>query len=81
MSRIEIKVLLEEGLHTRPASRISELFEDIEGRLLAKGGEASLSSMLSMMTLGVEKGESVIIETPIELDEELTQKLLSILQG
>ena len=81
MNRIEIKVLLDEGLHTRPASRISELFEGIEGRILAQGGEASLSSMLSMMTLGVEKGENVIIETPIELDEALTQKLIGILQG
>lgn len=81
MNRLEIKVLIEEGLHTRPSSRISELFSELEGRILAKGGEASLSSMLSMMTLGVQKGESVIIETPVELDEELTQKLIKILQG
>ncbi len=81
MNRIEIKVLIEEGLHTRPASRISELFEGIEGRILTQSGEASLSSMLSMMTLGIEKGENVVIETPIELDEELLQKLIGILQG
>jgi phosphotransferase system HPr (HPr) family protein len=81
LNRIEIKVLIEEGLHTRPASRISELFEGIEGRILTQSGEASLSSMLSMMTLGIEKGENVVIETPIELDEELLQKLIGILQG
>lgn len=81
MNRLEITVELAEGLHTRPAGRLAELFMDIEGRMIAKGGEANLSSMLSLMTLGVQKGETVVIETQIEMTDELQTKISQILQG
>lgn len=81
MSRIEITIELEEGLHTRPAGLIAEIFDELEGKMIAKNGEAMLSSMLSLMTLGARKGESVIIETPVELTEEIQSKLREILGG
>ena len=79
MRRFEIRVELEEGLHTRPAGLIAELFESREGRILASSGEAKMSSMLSIMTLGVKKGELLVIETEYELEPMEKQRLIEIL--
>ena len=79
MTRIELRVELEEGLHTRPAGLIAQLFENKEGRILTSSGEASISSMLSIMTLGVKKGEIVVIETEEDLEPAEKQRLIEIL--
>jgi len=79
LTRLELKVELEEGLHTRPAGLIAELFENKSGRMLTASGEANISSMLSIMTLGVKKGEIVIIETEQDLEPVEKQKLIEIL--
>lgn len=81
MNRIEIVVGLEEGLHTRPAGLIVELFEGLRGQVVAKNGTAEITSMLSIMTLGIQKGEKVVIETEYALDSELEDKLRKILEG
>ena len=79
MTRLELVVEIEEGLHTRPAGRIAELFTDIEGQMIAKNGSATLSSMLSIMTLGVKRGETVVIECSQALDNATVQRLRKIL--
>jgi len=79
LTRLELRVELEEGLHTRPAGLIAQLFENKEGRILTPTGEANISSMLSIMTLGVKKGEIVIIETEHDLEPEEKQALIEIL--
>lgn len=81
MNRIEITIEIEEGLHTRPAGLIAELFDELEGKMITKRGEAKLSSMLSLMTLGVRRGETVIVETPYALSPEIQSKLRLILGG
>ena len=81
MTRLEFTVQLEEGLHTRPASLLAEIFADSSGKLIVGDRQASLSSMLSLMTLGVRKGESVIIETPDEIEDTIIDQIASILHG
>lgn len=81
MNRIELTIEIAEGLHTRPAGLIAEIFDELDGKMITKTGEAKLSSMLSLMTLGARKGETVIIETPVELTPEIQSKLRSILGG
>lgn len=81
MNRLEITIEIAEGLHTRPAGLIAEIFDELDGKMITKTGEANLSSMLSLMTLGARQGESVIIETPFELTPEIQSKLRSILGG
>jgi phosphotransferase system HPr (HPr) family protein len=81
LNRIEIVVGLEEGLHTRPAGLLVELFEGLRGQVMAKNGTADITSMLSIMTLGVQKGETVVIETENVLDGELVSQLRKILEG
>ena len=62
MIQIKLVIGLEQGLHTRPCSLLVELFEGSDAVLKTSSGQASLTSMLSLMTLGAEFGETVTIE-------------------
>gem|GEM_PF-1553671 len=80
MTQIKLRVGLEQGLHTRPCSLLVELFQDSDARLIAAKGDASLASMLALMTLGVEYGEIVTIEAS-QITEEQQSSLKQILQA
>ena len=81
MNRFEITVNLAEGLHTRPAADIAAACRDTKGKLITPNGEANLSSILSLMTLGVQKGETVLIEIENGFDESLINSIRAILEG
>lgn len=81
MTRFEIKVNLVEGLHTRPASEIAAICSEVSGKMISQNGEAELSSILSLMTLGVQKGEIVFIELAEDFEPELIEAIRNILQG
>jgi phosphotransferase system HPr (HPr) family protein len=81
LNRFEITVNLAEGLHTRPAADIVATCRDIKGKLISPNGEASLSSILSLMTLGVQKGETVYVEIENSFDESVVDSIRAILKG
>ena len=81
MNRFEVTVNLAEGLHTRPASEIADVCAKLNGKLISQNGEAELSSILSLMTLGVQKGEIVIIELEDGSEAGVIESIRNILQG
>ena len=81
MNRFEVTVNLAEGLHTRPASEIADICAEVNGRLVSQNGEADLSSILSLMTLGVQKGEIVFIELEVDSKPDLIESIRNILEG
>jgi len=80
LTQIKIQIGLEQGLHTRPCSLLVELFEGTDARLISTNGEASLNSMLALMTLGVQYGEIVTIEGT-NLSQRQKSLLKEILQA
>src|SRR6185312_16367494 len=58
-----VTVALEHGIHARPAAVLSSLLKPLAAQvtLVAHGREASAHSTVSLMTLGVKKGDEVEI--------------------
>ncbi|WP_206680365.1 dihydroxyacetone kinase phosphoryl donor subunit DhaM [Flaviflexus huanghaiensis] len=57
----EVVVADEEGLHARPAAKVAALAGQFEGEILINGVPAD--SIMSIMSLGIKKGESVTVTT------------------
>lgn len=64
MVRIQVKVEAEGGLHARPASIFVNKANQFQSTVKLTKGEktADGKSILNLMTLGVKKGEELLIE-------------------
>ena len=79
MTRIETVVENEAGIHCRPSSEIlmkRQEFSDCNIRVISDKGEADLSSILSLLGLGLGKGDKVTIEAEGR-DEEIACKTIA----
>ncbi len=79
----EITVLLENGLHMAPASEIVKLAER-HGCVvsLQKGSNrVNGNSILDMLTLAVEKGQTVLVEIRGEKSEDALREVIELLEG
>ncbi|MEY2677304.1 MAG: hypothetical protein RL510_1324 [Actinomycetota bacterium] len=81
MIRKEVVIRVEEGLHARPAAEFVRLCQKAGEPVTVRrtdGRNASGSSMLSLLTLGLKRGEVAIIEAP-DSAETLVEDLVSLL--
>ena len=65
MAEKTVKVKNEAGIHCRPSSRIMQKvleYPDCTFNLETSKGSADLSSILSLMSLGLQKGDKVTIK-------------------
>lgn len=59
--RRDATVVDDEGLHARPAAQLAALAGEYDGEILINGAPAD--SIMSIMALGIKKGETVTIST------------------
>ena len=81
MIRREVAIQVAEGLHARPAAEFARLCAESGVDVLVRrtdGKTASGASILSIMTLGLRKGEIAIIEAP-DSAETLVDNLVSLI--
>lgn len=79
MTEIETTVQNEAGIHCRPSSEIllkRQEFPDCEITVSSDKGDTDLSSILSLIGLGLAKGDRVIVKTDGE-DEENACKTIA----
>ncbi|NHK26456.1 phosphoenolpyruvate--protein phosphotransferase [Parvularcula flava] len=74
----EVRVLLGNGLHARPAARLADLAKqfDATGWLCLGGKRASARSPVAIMTLGVRHGDTLTVEASGEDAERLLTSLM-----
>lgn len=81
MIRKEVVIRVPEGLHARPAAEFvrlcTEANVDVQVRR-TDGKQASGKSILAILTLGLRKGDIVVIEAP-DSAETLVDNLVSLL--
>lgn len=66
------------GIHCRPASRIMQKaieFSDCELTLKSSKGDTDLSSILGLISLGLEKGDEVVIYVSGASEEKACKEL------
>ncbi|RKX66743.1 MAG: phosphocarrier protein HPr [Tenericutes bacterium] len=84
MTKLEVLIIDELGLHARPTSRLVELTQSFESEMEIKLGsnKVSMKSLMMVMSLGVKGNDTVTItadgsdeETAIEQIKELMIKI------
>ena len=66
------------GIHCRPSSMIlmaAQEFPDCKFRVISRNGESDLTSILSLISLGLEKGNEVTIRVEGPSEESAFAKL------
>jgi phosphocarrier protein len=80
----QITIASPDGLHARPANEFARLAATAPEKVMVSrpGGDKDRGdSMLSLMTLGLRDGESVVIEISDDSQETLLEKLISLLSA
>lgn len=64
MKEIDVKIMMPEGLHLRPAMQISDLANQFSCEIIIKNGETMVNgkSIMEVMTLMVPSGGTIRIE-------------------
>jgi phosphocarrier protein len=81
MARLEIQINTDEGLHARPAAEFVRLAASALGDIRlsrAEGKIVDAKSMLSVLALGLKKGEKAVIECLNPADASLLSELASV---
>ena len=84
MFKTQVTIASAEGLHARPANEFAKLAATLPGKVMVSrpgGSKVRGDSMLSLMTLGLKTGESVIIEVADESGENLLESLAKLLSN
>ncbi len=84
MSRLEVQINTDEGLHARPAAEFVRMAAGARGtvRISRPGGiQVDGKSMLGVLSLGLKRGEKVLIEVLGTDDEQLLEQLASVVKG
>ncbi|SDD32468.1 phosphocarrier protein [Paenibacillus sp. UNCCL117] len=78
----EVRVNHAEGLHARPAADIMKLAGQYQSRLsVVHGGKsANAKSMVSLLRLGVQQGQSVVVRAEGPDEEEALTALADFLE-
>jgi phosphotransferase system HPr (HPr) family protein len=77
----EVVIRVPEGLHARPAAEFVRLCTEANVDVVVRrtdGKQASGKSILAILTLGLRKGDIVVIEAP-DSAETLVDNLVSLL--
>lgn len=77
MIRKEITVTNKTGLHARPASRLVKISNEFKSSIIINANEKRVNakSILSVLSAGIAKGMSIVIQIEGE-DEILAEKAL-----
>jgi phosphocarrier protein len=84
MLRRQVTIASPEGLHARPANEFARLASAAPGKVMVSrpdGERVRGDSILSLMTLGLRTGESVIIEISDDALEMLLEKLVGLISA
>lgn len=82
MLRRQIIIASPDGLHARPANDFAKMAATLPGKVMVyrpEGQRVRGDSVLSLMTLGLRGGESVIIEVADDNQDSLLESLISLL--
>jgi phosphocarrier protein HPr len=83
MAEKTVKVRNEAGIHCRPSSRIMQKvleYPDCTFNLETSKGSADLSSILSLMSLGLQKGDKVTIKVEGPNNEIVCDEIANLLE-
>jgi phosphocarrier protein HPr len=83
MAEKTVKVKNEAGIHCRPSSRIMQKvleYPDCTFNLETSKGSADLSSILSLMSLGLQKGDKVTIKVEGSNDEAVCDEIADLFE-
>ena len=83
MAEKTVKVKNEAGIHCRPSSRIMQKimeYPDCSFLLDTTRGSADLSSILSLMSLGLQKGDKVTIKVEGPEDEKACAEIAGLFE-
>jgi phosphocarrier protein HPr len=84
MIKSQTTIASPEGLHARPANEFAKLASTAPGKVTVSrldGERVRGDSMLSLMTLGLRSGESVLVEISDDSQESLLEELISLLSA
>lgn len=83
VSSREITVLLENGLHMAPASEIVKLATRLGCEVSLRKGDNRVDgrSILDMLTLAVERGQTVHVEVRGDHSSEAMREVVDLLEG
>ncbi len=79
----EIKVQNKAGIHCRPSSMILAEAEKYPGhvfRLISSNGESSLASILDLLALGLQCGDTAILKVTGPQEQEAGKKIAELLE-
>lgn len=85
MAAVEQRVTVahEKGLHARPASKFVEMASSFEADIQVRtddGEEGNAKSSLSIMALGVEEGDEILIRSEGPDGEEAVRSLVGLVE-
>ena len=83
MAEKTVKVKNEAGIHCRPSSRIMQKvleYPDCTFNLETSNGSADLSSILSLMSLGLQKGDKVTIKVEGPNSEQVCAEVATLFE-
>ena len=82
MTELPATVRNEAGIHCRPSSAIVQRARDYEGtiRVRAESGECDLRSVLGLLALALEKGDTVTIQVEGPNEEETCRELVGLFE-
>jgi len=86
MVKKEVVIRSKHGLHARPSAKISELaqfFGDTNIRLIdpSDGTDADAKSILSILTMTKESGQSVIVTADGPDEQKAVDEIVGIIDG
>ncbi len=81
MASKTVKVRNDAGIHCRPSSMIllaAQSFSNCKIRIKTQKGDSDLKSILSLISLGLEKGEDVTVEADGEDAERVCGRIAEL---
>ncbi|ANS75411.1 PTS maltose transporter subunit IIBC [Paenibacillus yonginensis] len=76
------RIIDEDGIHARPATALvntANKFKDAEAFAEAKGKKVTLKSILGVLSLGLEKGDSITLSATGGSEAEVIQALSDVM--
>lgn len=76
------KIIDEDGIHARPATALvntANKFKGAESFAEAKGKKVTLKSILGVLSLGLEKGDTITLSTSGEGETEALEALSNVM--
>ncbi|WP_223068562.1 HPr family phosphocarrier protein [Paenibacillus caui] len=76
------RIIDEDGIHARPATALvntANKFKGVESFAEAKGKKVTLKSILGVLSLGLEKGDTITLSATGEGEAEVIQALSDVM--